>query len=277
MKSKKLTINGLELESDFKFSGGEIQVRLPRGLEVADKYIIRIDMMDSDSILKTCLVANALVSISGNKEKHIPIHLYTPYFPYARQDRACWEREAASKQVVCKILNNSGIEKVCCLDIHSNNGHDSIEIESIYAKIQDKENYELIIAPDKGAKERARYYANILGGIDVVELEKSRSSEDGRVLPISLTDSQVSLFAGKKCLIVDDICDGGYTFENIAREVSRHTQRLDLFVTHGIFSKGFDALYDSGIYKIITTDSILQNFQEGDRLEMLSQVRDIYL
>lgn len=68
-------------------------------------------------------------------------------------------------------------------------------------------------------------------------------------------------------LIVDDICDGGATFISVVKELKalmpwfelNKLNRISLFVTHGIFRNGTDALYDAGISRIITTDSIPQN------------------
>ena len=46
-------------------------------------------------------------------------------------------------------------------------------------------------------------------------------------------------------IVVDDICDGGYTFIQLAQVIKEEygfTGDLHLVVTHGIFSKGFDDL-----------------------------------
>lgn len=43
----------------------------------------------------------------------------------------------------------------------------------------------------------------------------------------------------QKLLVVDDICDGGYTFIALAQELDLYgPARKELFVSHGIFSKG---------------------------------------
>jgi ribose-phosphate pyrophosphokinase len=64
-------------------------------------------------------------------------------------------------------------------------------------------------------------------------------------------DSNTSTFVGsnKRFLIVDDICDGGRTFTELAKVLKKWTDMpVDLYVTHGIFSKGmsvFDGLIDN--------------------------------
>jgi ribose-phosphate pyrophosphokinase len=56
------------------------------------------------------------------------------------------------------------------------------------------------------------------------------------------------------CFVVDDICDGGATFIELAKHLSNPAS-LTLCVTHGIFSKGVERLFDAGYTKIITTNS----------------------
>ena len=57
--------------------------------------------------------------------------------------------------------------------------------------------------------------------------------------------------SGRDCLIVDDICDGGRTFIELAKEIRKQTNLpIYLIVTHGIFSAGFEQLneYFAGIF-----------------------------
>lgn len=68
-------------------------------------------------------------------------------------------------------------------------------------------------------------------------------------------------------IIIDDICDGGATFLNIAKEIrnnhfkSLYDIKIYLIVTHGIFSKGFDELskYFDGIYCTNSYSNLINN------------------
>jgi len=64
----------------------------------------------------------------------------------------------------------------------------------------------------------------------------------------------------KDLIIIDDICDGGATFINIAKHFRENygdlKGKIYLIVTHGIFSKGttelgqyFDGIYTTNSYK----------------------------
>jgi phosphoribosylpyrophosphate synthetase len=57
----------------------------------------------------------------------------------------------------------------------------------------------------------------------------------------------------KRVLIVDDICDGGKTFELLAKDLyNAGAEEVNLFVTHGLFSKGLIPLKLAGIKRIFT-------------------------
>lgn len=61
----------------------------------------------------------------------------------------------------------------------------------------------------------------------------------------------------KNLLIIDDICDGGGTFIQLAEKLKGlGAAKIGLFVTHGIFSKGykdlnkwFDKIYSCDTYR----------------------------
>jgi ribose-phosphate pyrophosphokinase len=58
---------------------------------------------------------------------------------------------------------------------------------------------------------------------------------------------------GKRVLIVDDLCDGGRTFIELAGVLrSRAAADIGLFVSHGLFTKDLDPMFDSGITLIAT-------------------------
>jgi ribose-phosphate pyrophosphokinase len=49
----------------------------------------------------------------------------------------------------------------------------------------------------------------------------------------------------EQIIIIDDICDGGRTFIELAKVIKEQTDKpIYLVVTHGIFSGGFEKLSD---------------------------------
>jgi ribose-phosphate pyrophosphokinase len=59
-----------------------------------------------------------------------------------------------------------------------------------------------------------------------------------------------------KYIIIDDICDGGRTFVELAKAIKagRPTAKIYLIVTHGIFSAGYDQLSEY-VDRVYTTNS----------------------
>jgi ribose-phosphate pyrophosphokinase len=102
-----------------------------------------------------------------------------------------------------------------------------------------------LVAPDAGARKRVMYLARALE-LDVVFAEKVRNTQTGKI-----TGTQVvGELPDCPLLVVDDICDGGRTFTELAAALrtrqaeQRQSQPLHLYVTHGIFSKGLGPLLE---------------------------------
>lgn len=95
--------------------------------------------------------------------------------------------------------------------------------------------YDLVLAPDEGARGRASEMAAALGGIPVGVAVKERDPATGRILNLSYDFPEDMLNAN--VLVVDDICDGGGTFILLASTFPEGVT-ADLWVTHGGFTKG---------------------------------------
>jgi ribose-phosphate pyrophosphokinase len=81
---------------------------------------------------------------------------------------------------------------------------------------------------------------------------KSRDSKTHKLT--QLIDRQD--FEGKDVLIVDDICVYGGTFIGLSHIINDYMPKsLNLYATHGIFSKGLDPLFNAKIDRIYTTNS----------------------
>ena len=181
------------------------------------------------------------------------IQLYTPYFMGARSDRRFTEGDANYlKQVICPIINSQKFESVTILDPHSDvleacldnfvkiSNHDIVKqaLTAIDNK-NDAQDRIVLVSPDAGAYKKIFDVAQKFGINKIITATKVRDVRTGKILhtEIPTLDQHEDL----QYVIIDDICDGGRTFLELAKAIhdSRPTAKVYLVVTHGIFSNGF--------------------------------------
>lgn len=208
----------------------------------------------------------AMFTIDGLIERgHKAPRLILPYIPGARQDRVNDDGDFLfTLKSVAKMINDRGFPSVTVYDAHSDVALALID-RCYNVKAVDilpgSLGYSGIVAPDAGASKRAGEVA-VRHGFKLVQAWKKRDIATGAIAGFGYDASSVE--SNESFLVVDDICDGGGTFiglaqamqNNPANEFKPTAINLDLYVTHGIFSKGTDELlkYYRNIY---TTDSIL--------------------
>lgn len=179
------------------------------------------------------------------------IHLYTPYILGARSDRQFVHGGTSYlRDIIAPILNAQNYTTVTCLDAHSdvaaaciNNlivDDNSYIINYALFKHGKNINSFTLISPDAGALKKIYNLAEKLDyKNEMLIASKHRDITSGQIL-----STYVPLKAGEHThnnfLIVDDICDGGRTFIEIAKAIHdmRPDAKVSLAVTHGVFSKG---------------------------------------
>lgn len=228
----------------FTFSGGEVQVRLdlaPDEIIAFHRIDITAHIWSSDDLMELLLIANAIRRLYPS----VTISLTLPYLPYARQDRACHRGEAFALDTLADLLKLGKFHPITVWDVHSEVAKDlipglvNVPAVEFVRHLPLASNSTVVVAPDKGAKKRAAACADELY-CPLVLATKSRNADDG-----SLADPQVNTphIGAMDFLIVDDICDGGRTFVNLARVLRPLTDgKILLYVTHGIFSNGYNDL-----------------------------------
>ncbi|MCT4581612.1 MAG: ribose-phosphate diphosphokinase [Flavobacteriales bacterium] len=256
------------LFESFTFSGGEPHLKIQTDLTDVESVMItqRVNSFNDFGLL--------LLAIDALKRADVEkIDVFIPYFPAARQDRLMVKGEALSVKVYTEILNNSGVNKVFVYDAHSEvtpallNNCVNYNNHSFIANVMKELAGEtLLISPDGGALKKIYKVASYLGEYEVVEASKSRDVKTGKLSGFQVYREDLE---GRDCLVVDDICDGGGTFLGLAKELKKkNAGKLYLAVSHGIFSKGFDAL--SEYYsKIFVTNS----FKEIDGERLIKQIK----
>lgn len=247
----------------FVFAGGESQVKLPAEFLAAvsqpsdllgrgdyDIASIRISALlkTADAVMQLLLLTDAIRRVIP---AGAPVELDMPYVPYARQDRVCNEGEALSAKVFCTLINAQGYASVRITDPHSDvvsallDRVTVLDAARLVAKVLKNEAFKngvALIAPDAGARKRVITIAKKVGVGTVGFADKIRDTKTGAISGTTfpqLPDDQPAL-------VVDDICDGGRTFIELAKAAKEagFSNKLYLYITHGIFSRGVEALTD---------------------------------
>ncbi len=243
-----ITVNSKDIKT-FNFSGGECHVSI-EGVEIGNVIRIEAYLYSSDDIMCLIMAVDAVRQVNPGSI----IDLTIPYFPYARQDRVCNEGEAFSTAVMAGLINALNCNSVSVVDPHSlvveqhlDNCHVINQADIIQGIVSDFiVGQDLtLVSPDKGASEKTRDVADAIGISGVISCSKVRDVKTGHI-----THSEVhGDVTGKDLIILDDICDGGRTFTELAKVLKAHgAGRLYLYVTHGIFSKGLDVLKEHFIH-----------------------------
>lgn len=194
---------------------------------------------------------------------NVPHTLYMSYLPYGRQDKGISNESTFALQTFARLLNNLYFECITILDPHSEEA--LRQIHWAYAIYPEKRMREVLARtgatrvayPDGGA---TRKYFNLYPDLIFIHGEKTREQSTGQIIDYSVIGNA----KGEKVLIVDDICDGGATFVLLAHALyDAGAKEVNLFVSHGIFSRGLKPLFDAGIKGVFTADGEVSETQTG--------------
>jgi ribose-phosphate pyrophosphokinase len=263
----------------FQYPAGEYQVRLKpsqiKMLEEADEIRVVVSPRRSEigfekiPLMELCLLTDALRH--PNYLGRIDTTLVLNYLSYSRADRRFVEGDCFGLKIYGQIINSLCYNKVVTIDAHSSVAKKCIAnlvdisprplVEQAFDFIQHRNPSEeatpVILLPDKGAFKRYNYQS--LG--KVLHCEKKRDPATGKLSGFEVPPKE-KFGKSESVLIVDDICDGGGTFIGIADALAEYNLDKYLYVTHGIFSKGFKEL-QLRFKKIFTSDSFPSSFEEG--------------
>lgn len=180
--------------------------------------------------------------------------LVTPYLPYGRQDKDVANGNCFALHMLADIVERY-FEKLTTFDAHNPSFFDQFDFD--YENVEpikeignaaEAVDASVFCFPDEGAAKRYDYD---FGQKNLV-FHKKRDQATGEILGMSV-------LSGDACdsddivLIIDDICDGGRTFIEVAKML-QWAKEIHLYVSHGIFSKGLDVLTGAGISRIFTKD-----------------------
>lgn len=268
----KLNLADLE-QSDIKYKIS----KFPDGQQTVDltewKDLDYEDPVKIISRLNSFRDLELIICVVGairNIKPHKKLFLNVPYFLGSRSDRKFVEGGVNYlKQVICPIINSLNFTCVIVMDPHSDvleaclNNYEKISNDIVvkHSLACLSSQYTggfnpAIISPDAGALKKIYDIAKNNNIETVITAGKIRDIKTGKILKTELPETNWEGITD--ALIIDDICDGGRTFIELAKAVreSGFTGSLNLVVTHGIFSAGLKHLNEH-FDKIFTTNSVV--------------------
>lgn len=269
-----------------KFPNGEILVSLKDfALDNQHKIEIYWDTIKTeqnislhDELMYILLFVNAVKNSKLADELKQNIVLSMNMLPYARQDRAMNFETPASNKVMIGLLNSLGLKKIKVNDIHSDSSRvlfndglleeieqkdcffETIKTKAVFEEM--KEGQFVFISPDAGAYKKIFDVSLYLGEkleiapYPIITAQKHRDLRTGKITETHIELSKQFEILGLdrdkpiNILVVDDICDGGRTFIELAKAIDKDLSdsnwkvKKHLYVTHGLFSKGKEVLSD---------------------------------
>jgi ribose-phosphate pyrophosphokinase len=261
-----------------KFPDGQQSITLDKPLITQRLSMVLIkSRLNSFKDLELIITANQCLREFGIDD----VNLYTPYFLGGRSDRKFGEGQTNYlKNVICPIINSQKFNKVVVMDPHSDVLEACLDnfvkignfelVEFALDNINDKNV--TLISPDAGAFKKIFDVATKFSIENIITATKVRDMKTGNILHTDVPG--IDQHNDVKYVIVDDICDGGRTFIEIAKTIHnvRPTAKIYLVVTHGIFSAGFKSLFEyfEGIYCTNSIDDIDETSFAGEKVKQLN-------
>jgi ribose-phosphate pyrophosphokinase len=239
-----------------RFPDDEFYIRILD--DVSGEHVIIVQTTYPDhNIVELFLLQNA-VEESDAKE----ISIVIPYFGYARQDTKFQEGEPISAKALASLISLNA-DKVIIVDPHKEHILDFFSTSAFscsavpeIAKYLKQKNIDMILAPDKGALEKAKHASEIIG-CDVDYMEKTRINGSTIKIKPKKLDAK-----DKNVAIIDDIISTGGTMAKSIQQLKKHgAKNVFIACSHGLFAgDAVKKLVNAGCNEIISTDTIQSDF-----------------
>jgi ribose-phosphate pyrophosphokinase len=245
-----------------RFNDGEIFVEVFENVRGEDMFLLQSTSNPAnDNLMELLIMADALRRSSAAR-----ITAVIPYFGYARQDRRTKARTPITAKLVSNMIAGAGIERVLTMDLHAAQiqGFFDIPVDNLYASpifALDIKNVfaadldagdMMVVSPDVGGVARARELAKRINSpLSIVD---KRREKPGEVAEMTV----IGDVSGKKCLIVDDMCDTAGTLCKAAEVLMEHGAiEVHAYITHGVMSgPAVERVTNSVMKSLVLTDTI---------------------
>ncbi len=238
-----------------RFPDGETYVRIPVKGPGRAVIVQSIAPPQDSSLLTAMLLADAAKRAGFER-----VALAAPYMAYSRQDKVFLEGEPLSLDVVLRALYYSGVDEFYTLEIHRRGSekmfpgksYNITPFKDLAPLVKTREST-VVIAPDRGALERARELAEAVG-LEYDYLEKQRDRVTGEIL---LEPKRLDV-EGRHVILVDDIISTGGTIAKAAKMLRGQGARsVEVMVIHALMvGDALARLKESGVSRVYACNTL---------------------
>lgn len=232
-----------------RFSSGEWDVAIDSRI---NKFHVNWNWFKEPDVMIPLMKADAIRRQYDDCE----LSLFANYLPYSRQDRVFQVGGSNGISVLRKILE-ANFSRMYTMGFHSRHAEAFKNLFILSMEEVGPSSYEdtLFVFPDENA---VNHYTFIFGTKSEIIYKKSRNEDGITVEEKSRIIQDISKI--KKIIIMDDICDGGRTFCEVAKKLSLEFPCIPIYITvyHAFLSHGLGNLKASGIQgiRIINPESL---------------------
>ncbi len=246
-----------------RFKDGECRVWIKENVRGKNVFVLEsLSNPVDENLMEMALMGDAI-----ERGGSASVTAVIPYYGYARQDRAHRVGEPISARVVAKMIEAVGFDEIITVDMHADAIMGFFRIPMLHLTglpvLVDKIKKELderikdvaVVAPDVGGVKRVRNFAEKLGNVPIVVIEKER---DLNHLHSSRPLEVIGDPKGKICVIVDDVITTGSTILDSAEALlDAGAKKIYVCAAHADFVPDTAGILGKAkIEKVFVTDSV---------------------
>ena len=267
-----------------QFNDGTPDLKIENTDGLVNKDIIFVMDLSNLSFLFEQL--STIIVIQRKKIKSLNIHI--PFFSVATMERATYDNEIATAEILSKIISSLCEIKVNIhvYDLHTlanrfyfNHDNCTVIMNSAIPQLQQMIKRETVIVfPDDGAYKR---FSPLFKSYRQIILSKIRDGDERRIsikeskhIPKDFDKSKYDV------LIVDDLVQSGSTLIEVINYLKTNGySNISCYVTHGVFpNMSYKKFFNLNIVNFYVTDSIFQEhrFVRPFKLVNLFEPKELY-
>ncbi|HEB31793.1 MAG TPA: ribose-phosphate pyrophosphokinase [Spirochaetes bacterium] len=257
-----------------RFADREIFVQVNESVRGTDVFIIQpTSNPANENLMELLILLDTLKRASAKRTTAV-----IPYYGYGRQDRKAQPRTPITAKLEADLLTVAGANRILLLDVHALQiqGYFNIPVDHLFATpvifdhFKNRKEEFVIVSPDAGGVERARFFARLLSA-NMAIIDKRRNEKNKSTVMNIIGEDQIK---GSNLIIIDDMIDTASTLCSAANILAeKGAKSIYACATHGIFSgEAINKINNSALTKVVVTDSIYFDNDKKDsaKIEILS-------